>query len=162
MSEQEATKPLVLFVDDMPDFPQMVAVGVVYYEAPFEAAFASDRESALRVIRDRRPAAVVLDVNLSGETGISIAEHLRDYYPHISKAVLTAYDLTKTRESADEFGMPVWSKTATMPELIEKVVALLASRGSAGQTAPAHLANAVRMLAAMLGLVAGAHVHKVH
>ena len=161
-NDNAAQKPLVLFVDDMPDLPQMVAVGVGFYEAPFEAVFAKNGEEARRIVRERRPAAVVLDVNLAGETGITIAEHLREYYPEIPKAVLTAYDLAKTRESADEFGMEVWSKTTTMPELIARVERLLASRHGNGQSTAGQVSNAVRVVAAMLGLVGSAQIPKLH
>lgn len=162
MSEQSAQLPLVLFVDDMPDIRKYFEIGVERYRPRFEAVFAEDRESALRVIRDQRPAAVILDVNLSGETGMSIAEDLHEHYPHVLKAVLTAYNLSKTRESADEFGMDVWSKPILMPELIEKVEALLASAPAAGASLFGHAADVVKVIAAAVGLTAGAHVHKVH
>lgn len=162
MSETQS-KPLVLFVDDVPDIREFMGVWARKFPLPFDAAFAENRESALRVIRERRPAAVVLDVNLSGETGISIAEDLRDGYPEIAKAVLTAYGLAMTRESAEELGMDVWSKPITMPELIEKVKALLAARpGAERQSTLEHVSNVVKVLAATIGLLTGAHVHKVY
>jgi DNA-binding response OmpR family regulator len=162
MSETSAPKPLVLFVDDMPDLTQMVAIGTRLYETPFDAAFADSRESALRVIRDRRPAAVILDVNLIGETGIAIAEDLRENYPLILKAVLTAYDMSVVRAAASEYGMEVWGKPITMQELISKVKALLATPPALGRPVLSHAVNIVKVLAAAAGLFGGAHVHKVH
>jgi DNA-binding response OmpR family regulator len=163
MSETTQQKPLVLFVDDMPDLPQLVAVGARLYDPPFDVAFADCRESALKVIRERSPAAVVLDVNLSGETGIAIAEDLSRHYPQIRKAVLTAYDRSVTRANAEEFGMEVWAKPITIEDLITRVKDLLASGPTAdAATTFSHLPNVARVVLAALGLFGGVPVHKVH
>jgi DNA-binding NtrC family response regulator len=103
-------KPLVLFVDDLPDLRELYAVAVSQYSFGFDAVFAEDVESAMRMIRERSPAAVVLDVNLAGETGMLIADHLSEFYPGTPKAVLTAYDLAGVREAAEAHGMEVWPK----------------------------------------------------
>lgn len=165
MSELEAKHPLpvVLFVDDMPDIREYFEICIPKYHPKFEPIFADSREAALHAIRQRLPAAVILDVNLVGETGMSIAEDLHEHYPHILKAVLTAYDRSVTRANAEEFGMEVWSKPILMPELIAKVEGLLATAAeSAGPSLRSHAVHVVKVLAATVGLLGGAHVHKVH
>ena len=161
--EATSQKPLVLFVDDQPDIREIVSIGARVYEAPFETAFADSRESALLVIRQRRPAAVILDVNLSGETGMSIAEDLHDEFPQVCKAVLTAYDLSTTRAAAEEYDMEVWSKPITPDVLVAKVVELLAScpAGSSGRLTTGAASSFLRAFAATVGLLGGVHVHKV-
>lgn len=163
-AEETRQKPLVLFVDDQVDIREMVEVGMRHYSPAFEAAFAADREAALRVVRDRSPSAVVLDVNLVGETGMAIAEDLREHYPEVLKAVLTAYDMSATRDTAAEFGMDVWAKPITPEELIRRVEGLLASRpaNATGGLAGGVSSAVVRMIAAAAGLVlGGAHAHKL-
>ena len=165
MSEQEAQQPLpvVLFVDDQPDIREYFEICIPKYHPRFEPIFADSREAALRAIRQRQPAAVILDVNLVGETGMSVAEDMREFYPHILKAVLTAYDRSVTRANAEEFGMEVWSKPILMPELIAKVEGLLASADEGvNPSLRSHAVHVVKMLAATVGLLGGAHVHKVH
>lgn len=159
--ETEATKPLVLFVDDQPDLKELVELGTRLYDPPFTTAFASNVEDALRVVRERKPAAVIIDVNLSGETGMDVAESLHEFHPEIVKAVLTAYDRTTTHANAEQFGMEVWGKPLkNVVELIERVVGLLATRRDA--TGFGGFTSVARAFAAVMGLFSGAGVPRFH
>jgi ActR/RegA family two-component response regulator len=164
MIDTQLSKPLVLFVDDMPDVRELFAAGVEFYDPPFRAAFAEDVEGALRIVRDEHPAAVVMDFNLIGETGIDLAEKLHDYYPDIRKAVLTGYDMSMTNVNAHALGMEVWAKPVkAMPDLIDLVMALLASPPPAGREADGTvLPRVVRALAATIGILTGSHIHRLH
>lgn len=157
------TKPLVLFVDDLPDLRELYAVAVSRYSFNFNAVFAENVDEAMRLIREQAPDAVVLDVNLTGETGMDIAAHLSEFYPNTPKAVLTAYDLAMTRDAAGAYGMEVWGKPLTMADLIGRVEQLLASRRDEGSSGLAQLGGVARMLlAAAVGLFGGVYVPKVH
>lgn len=156
--------PLVLFVDDNCDLQQMVGQGMKLYRPPFAAAFAGSVDEALRAVREITPAAVILDVNLTGETGMTVAEHLHEYFPHVAKAVLTAYDRTATHMSADEFEMEVWPKPILITELFDKVARLLAGHDHKDETAPGATAlpPIVRALAVALGALSGTNLPRWH
>ncbi|HMI84059.1 MAG TPA: response regulator [Polyangiaceae bacterium] len=66
---------LVLVVEDHEDTQTCVAQQLEDYG--FEVATASDGESALRLIRERRPALVYLDMNLPNVSGYDVCEQIR-------------------------------------------------------------------------------------
>jgi CheY-like chemotaxis protein len=66
---------LVLVVEDHEDTQACVAQQLEDYG--FEVATASDGESALRLIRERRPALVYLDMNLPNVSGYDVCEQIR-------------------------------------------------------------------------------------
>lgn len=120
------SKPLVLFVDDLRDIRELLEAWWALGKLPFEPIFAHSQDEALRLVHDH-PAlvAAVLDVNLMGENGASVAEVLHQHYPHIHKAFLTAYDRPVTQEHAEEFQMDVISKPIAIQDLIECVMSLV-------------------------------------
>jgi len=66
---------LVLIVEDHEDTKSCVAQQLVDYG--FEVATASDGESALRLIQERRPDLVYLDMNLPNVSGYDVCEQIR-------------------------------------------------------------------------------------
>jgi two-component system, OmpR family, phosphate regulon response regulator PhoB len=66
---------LVLVVEDHEDTQACVAQLLESYG--FEVATASDGESAMRQIRERRPALVYLDMNLPNVSGYDVCEQIR-------------------------------------------------------------------------------------
>ncbi|MFL6228042.1 MAG: response regulator [Pyrinomonadaceae bacterium] len=149
----------MLFVDDQPDLRELIELYARKFVMPFDPVFAECVEGALRAVRERRPEAVVLDINLSGETGMDVAEHLHEFYPDVLKAALTAYDMTTTHANCEEYGMQVWPKPVkSMPELIRRVVGLLNSRPVASSIGT----NFPRVMAAMLGLFSGFHIPRLY
>jgi len=66
---------LVLVVEDHEDTQTCVAQ--LLEEYGFEVATASDGESAMRLIRERRPALVYLDMNLPNLSGYDVCEQIR-------------------------------------------------------------------------------------
>jgi CheY-like chemotaxis protein len=66
---------LVLIVEDHEDTKSCVAEQLADYG--FEVATASDGESALRLIHERRPALVYLDMNLPTLSGYDVCEQIR-------------------------------------------------------------------------------------
>jgi CheY-like chemotaxis protein len=120
--------PLVLFVDDVDDIRAMVEHGMKVYQPAFRTVFAETADEALNIIASQPVAAAILDVNLLGESGATVAAVLHEHYPHIVKAFLTAYDRSVTHENAEEFGMEVLTKPITMPQLISSIYCLLSHR----------------------------------
>jgi CheY-like chemotaxis protein len=66
---------LVLVVEDHEDTQTCVAEQLADYG--FEVVTASDGESAMRLIRERRPALVYLDMNLPNLSGYDVCEQIR-------------------------------------------------------------------------------------
>ena len=67
--------PLILVVEDHADTQACVAEQLA--DRGFEVVTASDGESAMRSIRERRPALVYLDMNLPTLSGYDVCEQLR-------------------------------------------------------------------------------------
>jgi DNA-binding response OmpR family regulator len=65
----------VLVVEDHPDTQSAVAEQLA--ECGFEVAVASDGIEALRMIREKRPALVYLDLNLPHISGYDVCEQIR-------------------------------------------------------------------------------------
>jgi two-component system, OmpR family, phosphate regulon response regulator PhoB len=66
---------LVLIVEDHEDTQACVAQQLEDYG--FEVLTASDGESAMRLMRERRPALVYLDMNLPNVSGYDVCEQIR-------------------------------------------------------------------------------------
>ena len=66
---------LVLVVEDHEDTQTCIAEQLADYG--FEVLTASDGESALHLIRERRPALVYLDMNLPNVSGYDVCEQIR-------------------------------------------------------------------------------------
>jgi DNA-binding response OmpR family regulator len=66
---------LVLVVEDEPDIQSLVAEHLI--DAGFDVCLASDGEVALRIIRERLPALVCLDLNLPRISGYEVCEQIR-------------------------------------------------------------------------------------
>jgi len=66
---------LVLVVEDHEDTQTCIAEQLADYG--FEVETASDGESAMRLMRERRPALVYLDMNLPNLSGYDVCEQIR-------------------------------------------------------------------------------------
>lgn len=120
-----ATKPIVLLVEDNPETRGLVEIGARHYCPPFDLEFAASAEEACRKLSSRCYSALVIDVNLLGPTGVSVAAEAHEKCPQMPKAFWTAYDRSITHEHADEFGMETWPKPMTNEELFARVEQLL-------------------------------------
>src|SRR6266496_1372613 len=66
---------LVLVVEDHPDTQFVLAEHLA--RAGWEVAVASDGDSALRIVRERHPEVVCLDLNLPNISGYDVCEQIR-------------------------------------------------------------------------------------
>jgi CheY-like chemotaxis protein len=76
LSLSPATQPVVLVVDDNPDFSHLVSRYLV--ERGCRVAPATNAEAALAQARDLRPSAIVLDVLMPGCDGWELLRELRE------------------------------------------------------------------------------------
>ena len=78
----------VLLIDDEPDTRYLIS-SVLEHEG-YEVQMASDRAQAIQFVLRRRPALVLLDWRLPGDSGDQVAAAIRQHHPDTSFVVVTA------------------------------------------------------------------------
>ncbi|HEX3809996.1 MAG TPA: sigma-54 dependent transcriptional regulator [Rhizomicrobium sp.] len=88
--------PEILIVDDEEDIRDLIA-GILKDEG-FETRVASDSDSAMAGVRQRRPQLVVLDIWLQGSRmdGIQILETLKREYPEMPVVMISGHGTIET------------------------------------------------------------------
>ena len=90
MSDNKPEHPTVLVVDDEA-LLRMDAVDILENKG-FETLEAKSAEEALKILRERPDVRLVFtDVNMSGMTGVELAEHIHSRWPDI-RLVVTSSD----------------------------------------------------------------------
>jgi len=124
-------KPVVVVADDDVEILTLVARTVRRMDVTvFEA---SDGEEALKLIKQERPVAVVLDVMMPGMSGWEVCRAIRDDQEIADTGVLM---LTGIGERLNEMTSPLYGaddhldKPFDFDELEERVGALLAKKGA--------------------------------
>jgi putative two-component system response regulator len=83
------TKPRILIVDDEADIRQVVTL--VLQEAGYSVSTAESTESARILLKKEHYDAVVTDVKMPGEDGISLLSMIHQEYPETPVVLMTAY-----------------------------------------------------------------------
>ena len=91
-------EPVVLVVDDEASVRTLIASAL--REHGYRAAEAEDGTTALRLIRDLRPAAVVLDIELPNLDGTSILTAIRNHEELASVPIIgmSGYEIDPAQE----------------------------------------------------------------
>jgi two-component system OmpR family response regulator len=110
----------VLVVDDEPSLAELLS-SVLRYEG-WDVRTAADGLSAVRVAREFRPHAVVLDVMLPDLDGLEVLRRLRQDQPRVCVLFLTARDAVEDRVAGITAGGDDY---VTKPFSIEEVLARL-------------------------------------
>ena len=110
----------VLVVDDEPSLAELLA-NVLRYEG-WEIQTAGDGRSAVRVAREFRPDAVVLDVMLPDFDGLEVLRRVRTELPYVCVLFLTARDAVDDRIAGITAGGDDY---VTKPFSLEEVLARL-------------------------------------
>ncbi|HEX4063846.1 MAG TPA: response regulator transcription factor [Streptosporangiaceae bacterium] len=110
----------VLVVDDEPSLAELLS-SVLRYEG-WEVQTAADGLGAVRVAREFRPHAVVLDVMLPDLDGLEVLRRLRQDQPRVCVLFLTARDAVEDRVAGITAGGDDY---VTKPFSIEEVLARL-------------------------------------
>ncbi|HEY9282333.1 MAG TPA: response regulator [Pyrinomonadaceae bacterium] len=127
-TKTSGSRPVVLLVDDNPDTRALVLTGARLYRPPFDIEFAQSAAEACEMLSRKCYSALVLDVNLLGPTGVTVAAEAHEKCPDMPKVFFTAYDRSVTHEHAAEFGMETWAKPMDAKELFGRIEQLIASR----------------------------------
>jgi CheY-like chemotaxis protein len=64
---------------------------------------ATDGEEALQKIHTFLPDLIFIDIKLPGVNGLELTQKIKDQYPALPIAILTAYDLPEYREAAMQY-----------------------------------------------------------
>jgi CheY-like chemotaxis protein len=129
---------LVLVVEDHEDTQTCVAEQLADYG--FEVATASDGESAMRSIRERRPALVYLDMNLPNVSGYDVCEQIRSdpALQDIPVVMTSAHTSINVHASCIESGadafVPKPFDLDVFAEMIESMISRAAAHGQSDDT----------------------------
>jgi two-component system phosphate regulon response regulator OmpR len=81
------TLPTVMLVDDEPELRALLAE--YFGRNGFEVVQAEDAAAARARVAERVPDVAVLDINMPGENGLSLARALREAHPRLGVVMLT-------------------------------------------------------------------------
>ena len=116
--------PQVLVVDDEPELRTLL--GEYFGRHGFVVRAAADAAEAREMVAQQRPALAVLDVNMPGENGLSLARWLRDAHPGMALVMLTTAGEPVDRIVGLELGADDYiAKPFELRELLARVRAVL-------------------------------------
>jgi two-component system phosphate regulon response regulator OmpR len=125
MSQAEApSSPVVLVVDDEPELRSLLAE--YFGRHGFTVRTAADAAAARLAVIEQTPALAILDINMPGENGLSLARWLRESRPLTGLVMLTTAGEPIDRIVGLEIGADDYvPKPFEMRELLARVRAVL-------------------------------------
>ena len=138
--------PTVLLVDDEPELRALLAE--YFGRNGFTVMQAEDAAAARARVAERVPDVAVLDINMPGETGLSLARALREAHPRLAVLMLTTAGEAIDRVVGLEIGADDYvAKPFELRELLARVRAVLRRLQvtAAPVAAPAVVADAERI-----------------
>jgi DNA-binding response OmpR family regulator len=118
------TKPVVMVVDDEPELRTLL--GEYFDRHGYAVCAAPDAAAARVLVGERRPAIAILDVNMPGENGLSLARWLREAHPRVGIVMLTTAGESVDRIVGLELGADDYiPKPFEMRELLARVRSVL-------------------------------------
>ena len=116
--------PSLLVVDDEPELRGLLAE--YFGRHGFAVRMAEDAAQARELIAAARPDLAVLDINMPGENGLSLARWLREAHPRVAIVMLTTASEAVDRIVGLELGADDYvSKPYELRELLARVRAVL-------------------------------------
>jgi CheY-like chemotaxis protein len=132
VNPRENRRLRVLIVDDYPIARRMFTTGLAAYGV--DTCEAGDAAEALAVAAQQSPDVAVLDLFLSGSSGLEVARELRARKGGESIAIiaLSGHASDEYRERAAEAGCDLYLvKPCTTDQLVEAIEAILPGRTAA-------------------------------
>ncbi|MBC7956861.1 MAG: response regulator [Cytophagales bacterium] len=119
-----STGPTVLVVDDEPELRSLLSE--YFGRHGFVVRTAPDALAARTAIAEAPPDLAILDINMPGENGLSLARWLRDAHPRVGLVMLTTAGESVDRVVGLELGADDYiPKPFEMRELLARVRAVL-------------------------------------
>jgi len=116
--------PVVLVVDDEPELRSLLAE--YFGRHGFSVRTVPDAAAARAAVAEQAPALAILDINMPGENGLSLARWLRESHPRIGLVMLTTAGESVDRIVGLELGADDYlPKPFEMRELLARVRAVL-------------------------------------
>ena len=129
-------QPVVMVVDDEPELRALLAE--YFGRHGFEVRQAEDAAVARRLVAERAPELAILDVNMPGENGLSLARFLREAHPRMGLVMLTTAGESVDRIVGLELGADDYlPKPFEMRELLARVRSVLRRATAAAPAAAA-------------------------
>lgn len=120
----DGTKPVIWVVDDEPELCTLL--GEYFVRHGFEVRAAADAAAAREMAAAGVPALAVLDVNMPGENGLSLARWLREVHPRVGIVMLTTAGESIDRIVGLELGADDYiPKPFEVRELLARIRAVL-------------------------------------
>ena len=121
---------LVLVVEDHEDTQTCVAEQLADYG--FEVVTASDGESAMRLMRERRPALIYLDMNLPNLSGYDVCEQIRTdpSLQDIPVVMTSAQTSLSVRASCIEAGADAFVPKPFQLDVFAKMIGRMVARAA--------------------------------
>ena len=141
-------KPTVLVVDDEPELRSLLAE--YFGRHGFAVRTAADAAAARLAVAEQAPALAILDINMPGENGLSLARWLREAHPGTGLVMLTTVGESVDRIIGLELGADDYlPKPFEMRELLARVRAVLrrAQPGAPASAGAVDAASATRRVA---------------
>ncbi len=136
---QAATAPQLLVVDDEPELRSLLVEYFVRHGFAVEAV--ADAAAARASLALRPPALAILDINMPGENGLSLARWMREAHARVALVMLTTASDTVDRVVGLELGADDYvPKPFEMRELLARGRAVL-RRAEPTAAAPAAAAS---------------------
>jgi two-component system OmpR family response regulator len=121
----------VLVVDDEPNLTDLLSMALRY--EGFGVRTAGNGSTAVRIAREFRPDAVILDVMLPDLDGLEVLRRLRGNAPSLPVLFLTARDAVEDRIAGLTAGGDDYvTKPFSLEEVVARLRALLRRAGAAG------------------------------
>lgn len=118
------TQPTVLLVDDEPELRALLAE--YFGRNGFDVMQAENAAAARALVAERVPDVAVLDINMPGENGLSLARALREAHPRLAVLMLTTAGEAIDRIVGLEVGADDYvAKPFELRELLARVRAVL-------------------------------------
>lgn len=127
----------IVLADDEADL--RAVYGACLREAGYDVLEASDGREAVRLVVDRRPDLLLLDVWMPVLNGFEVLEQLRGVPECVTLKVVMLSNLSDSDSRLEGFSVGVadyWVKGLPLLELVSRVASILASAAPATQENP--------------------------
>jgi two-component system phosphate regulon response regulator OmpR len=134
MSEATLTAPAagILVVDDEPELRALL--GEYFGRHGFIVRTAADAAAARQAFAEAVPALAILDINMPGENGLSLARWVREAYPRVGIVMLTTAGESVDRIVGLELGADDYMpKPFDVRELLARIRSLMRRLQAAGE-----------------------------